>query len=60
MSTREAMTNAFFILLGKFPQAAGQIKYVINRLRGRRATVIEYKGPQVPASPASRPAQGPI
>ena len=59
MSTRHAMTNAFFILLGKFPQGAGQIKYLRNRLLGRRSRVIEYKGPteapEIPSQPVHRP-----
>jgi glycosyltransferase involved in cell wall biosynthesis len=60
MNTRDAMTNAFFMLLGKFPQAAGQIKYLRNRLLGRRSRVIEYKGPAPAAEIPSQPAQGPI
>lgn len=44
---RDAMTNAFFMLLGKFPQAAGQLKFCLNRILGRQSRVIEYKGPAV-------------
>lgn len=43
---KNAASNAFFIVLGKFPQAMGQIKYVLGRLTGRRSRVIEYKGPE--------------
>jgi hypothetical protein len=35
----------FFTVLGKFPQAIGQAKYFLDRRRGRRSRVIEYKGP---------------
>ena len=35
----------FFTVLGKFPQAIGQLKYYLDRKRGRTSRVIEYKGP---------------
>jgi glycosyltransferase involved in cell wall biosynthesis len=35
----------FFTMLGKFPQAIGQAKFILDRRRGRRSTVIEYKRP---------------
>ena len=34
---------AFFLVLGKLPEALGQTKFMLNRIRGRRATLIEYK-----------------
>ncbi|HEY8665489.1 MAG TPA: glycosyltransferase [Tepidisphaeraceae bacterium] len=43
MSGRFASIFAFFIVLGKIPQALGQLKYHRNRLLGRRARIIEYK-----------------
>ena len=33
------------VISGKLPQALGQLKYRWNKLRGRRAGIIEYKGP---------------
>lgn len=45
MSGRDARFYAFFIVLGKVPQAMGQFQYHLNRLTGRRARIIEYKGP---------------
>jgi glycosyltransferase involved in cell wall biosynthesis len=36
---------ATFTVLGKFPQAVGQVKYWINRWSGKKSRLIEYKGP---------------
>lgn len=38
-----AVLYACFLVLGKFPEALGQFKFLLNRTRGRRATLIEYK-----------------
>jgi GT2 family glycosyltransferase len=38
-----AALYACFLVLGKFPEALGQFKFLLNRTRGRRATLIEYK-----------------
>jgi GT2 family glycosyltransferase len=35
--------QAFFLVLGKFPEAIGQLKFVYNRLAGKAAHLIEYK-----------------
>jgi GT2 family glycosyltransferase len=35
--------RAAFTMLEKFPQAQGALGYMLNRLRGRRADLIEYK-----------------
>lgn len=35
--------TAFFIVLGKFPEMLGQIKFQYERLTGRPGTLIEYK-----------------
>lgn len=35
--------NALFLVLGKFPEAEGQLNFLINRLAGRTARLIEYK-----------------
>ena len=34
---------AVFLVLGKVPEAVGQFKFLLNRIRGRRAVLIEYK-----------------
>jgi GT2 family glycosyltransferase len=38
-----ATPYALFTVLGKFPQAVGAIQFGLNRLRGRRSRLIEYK-----------------
>jgi hypothetical protein len=35
--------RAFFLTLGKLPEAQGVIGYHIGRLRGRKVRLIEYK-----------------
>lgn len=35
--------QALFLVLGKFAEASGQWRYYAGRLRGRRATLMEYK-----------------
>ena len=37
------ITHAFFVVLGKFPQALGQLKFVVLQLLGRKSKLIEYK-----------------
>lgn len=37
---------ARYCVLGKFPQAMGQLRYWRNRVFGRRNRLIEYKGPR--------------
>lgn len=34
---------ATYLVLGKVPEAMGQVKFLLNRMRGKRATLIEYK-----------------
>lgn len=34
---------AFYLVLGKVPEAVGQFKYLLNRMQGQRAALIEYK-----------------
>jgi hypothetical protein len=50
MPGRLAWRWAFFIVLGKFPQARGAMQFYINRLLRRRGTLIEYKSAGVPAA----------
>ena len=35
--------RALFLVLGKFPEVAGQVRFLQNRIRGRKARLIEYK-----------------
>ena len=42
-SARENWLHALFLVLGKFPEAMGQINFVYNRLVGKKACLIEYK-----------------
>ena len=39
----DAAIYTFFIVLGKLPQAIGQLKCRLTRLRGRQSQIIEYK-----------------
>jgi GT2 family glycosyltransferase len=39
-----ARLYARYTVLGKLPQMLGQLKFHWNRIRGKRATIIEYKG----------------
>lgn len=45
--TRFAAALGFFLLLGKLPQAKGLLRYRWRRLTGARASLIEYKGPEI-------------
>lgn len=40
---RNQLLQALFLVLGKFPELQGQLKYGWNRLRDRRVQLIEYK-----------------
>ena len=42
-SWSRSIVHAFFIVLGKFPQALGQLKFVALQLLGRKSKLIEYK-----------------
>jgi GT2 family glycosyltransferase len=46
LDAHSARVYAFFTTVGKVPQALGQAKFVWNRLRGVKSTLIEYKGPE--------------
>ena len=41
----DAAVYAMFCTIGKFPQVAGQLKYVFAQMRRRPASIIEYKSP---------------
>ena len=40
----EAATFAMFCVIGKVPQAMGQVRFMIRRATGKRPALIEYKG----------------
>lgn len=42
-SRKKNWLNALFLVLGKFPEAMGQLNYIYNRLAGKTAHLIEYK-----------------
>lgn len=50
---------ALFCVLGKFAQAAGMLRFLAGRLRGRDATLIEYKGADLEASAGATGGDGP-
>ena len=47
-SAADARLFAFFCMLGKLPQAQGQLRYWARRLSGRRGQLIEYKHAATP------------
>jgi GT2 family glycosyltransferase len=42
-SARENWLQAFFLVLGKFPEMLGQVKFLLNRFGAGKAALIEYK-----------------
>jgi GT2 family glycosyltransferase len=40
---RQRLLQSTFLVLGKFPQVLGQLKFVTGQWRGRKAALIEYK-----------------
>ncbi len=57
-SWRDSLLYGAMLMLGKFPQAAGALKYWRKRLSGGQATIIEYKKPAADGADASRGAGG--
>lgn len=51
---RAAALSAAFLVLGKFPELRGILKYRWSRALGRRSALIEYKGPTRGAEPVHR------
>lgn len=43
LARREGGIWATFSIIGKFAEAQGALGYYLNRMRGRRAGLIEYK-----------------
>ncbi|MGV8919504.1 MAG: glycosyltransferase family 2 protein [Pseudomonas sp.] len=42
-STRENWLQAFFLVLGKFPEMVGQVKFLLNKYGAGKSALIEYK-----------------
>lgn len=42
----KGLTIAFFMVLGKFPEALGALGYGVSKLTGRKLSLIEYKRPE--------------
>jgi GT2 family glycosyltransferase len=42
-SVKENWWRALFLVVGKFPEVAGQLNFLYNRLAGKTARLIEYK-----------------
>ncbi|WP_283180685.1 glycosyltransferase family 2 protein [Pseudomonas svalbardensis] len=42
-SRRENWLRAFFLVLGKFPEMLGQVKFLLNRFGAGKTALIEYK-----------------
>lgn len=42
-SARENWLQAFFLVLGKFPEMLGQVKFLLHRLGAGKTALIEYK-----------------
>lgn len=40
---RERMLSSIFQVLARFPEGLGQVKFLIERIRGRQGVLIEYK-----------------
>jgi GT2 family glycosyltransferase len=54
---RAARAYALFTVLGKFPQFQGVSWFWLNRVRGRRTAIIEYKGGPSPAPQDRAPTE---
>ncbi len=55
-SQPDARIFTIFVILGKFPNALGLIRYWIGRLSGKRSRVMDFRGPV--SAPASSRAGG--
>ena len=42
-SARARWARSSFLVLGKFAEAAGEVKFFLHRLAGTRGRLIEYK-----------------
>ena len=51
-SSKDTVLYAIACMLGKFPQAQGQIEFYIGRLRGKSRTLVEYKTTKIPIKTA--------
>ena len=43
LTSHQNFLRAFFLVLGKFPEAIGQLKYEYHRFIGKKSALIEYK-----------------
>jgi GT2 family glycosyltransferase len=43
LSARENWLHALFLVLGKFPEMLGQVKFLLSRFGARKTSLIEYK-----------------
>ena len=43
LARRGSLAVAMFTVLGKFPEAIGALSYYVNRLRGRKTALMEYR-----------------
>ena len=49
LGMRDAMLYAASVVIGKFPQMLGVLKYWSGRFSGKKSAVIEYKQPAIAA-----------
>jgi hypothetical protein len=52
LTVKEARLYATFIVIAKFPQMAGQMKYLRSRITRNPSKLIEYKGSDANPSPS--------
>ena len=43
LSARENWLHALFLVLGKFPEMLGQVKFLLGRFGAGKTSLIEYK-----------------
>lgn len=43
LTSRDNWWRALFLVLARFPEGLGQLKFLLGRLRGRQSALIEYK-----------------
>jgi GT2 family glycosyltransferase len=56
LSTGHAWAYALSVMVGKFAQAIGAMKFWTGKLRGKRTALIEYKAASTPNPAVSKPA----
>jgi hypothetical protein len=53
-NSKDSLLYSIACMLGKFPQAQGQIQFYFGRLRGKSRTLVEYKTTTAPANQLDR------